>query len=264
MRYWKMFLLNLQYIFAHPGRSIVWVMIGLIEATIYLAFLRGVIQQHSHLSSWTLSTVSAYYFLLIALGAFLMTHPEVQILRNDVELGQIDSKLLLPFSYYWQNFFNEIPYRIFQGAIGSIFFFGFFFLFGAKIAYSSWLVSITLSIPIIILAYFISFTFKMIVGIIAFLTTDIRGLNELIEITIALFSGSLLPLNLLPIILAKLAFALPFAYIIYYPLMAVLGQLSVSLMMRVLIIQMVWLLFFWIAYTLLWKKVLKHFALGGQ
>ncbi len=264
MRYFRIFLLHFQNLLAHRGRSIVWLFIALVEALIYLAFIRGVFQEHSSLSHWTLPSVSAYYFLLVATAATLMTHIEVKILHDDIELGQIDGRLLKPFSYYWQNFYFEIPYRFFQGVLGILLCVGLSMVFGVTIFSPLSMFQIGLCCLIFLLAYFISFTFKMIVGILSFITTDIRGLNELLTILIIIFAGYILPINLLPGILESIAYALPFAYIIYYPIVALLGQLSVPMMLQVIGIQIAWLVGFAFVYKIVWRSVLRQFASVGQ
>lgn len=264
MRYFRIFLLYSQYLLAHPGKSIVWTLTAFLDALIFLAFLSGVFQQQTHILDWTLSSVTAYYFILIAVSVGLLSKIDISILTQDIEKGEIDGRLLKPISYYWQKFYYEVPYRIFQGLLGII--------IGTSMAYVLKIhlplvhdsVLLLQTVLIIILAYFLSFTFKMIIGIISFVTTDIRGLNELVTMIVLLFSGMILPLNLLPVWMQNIAYSLPFAYIVYYPIMAILGQISQNQLLSVIMMQAVWIIGLGLIYKQLWKYVLKHFVSAGK
>lgn len=264
VKYFRIFLLYFQYVLAHPSRSVVWTLIGLLDALIFLAFLRGVFQNNQQIDTWTLSTISSYYFVLIAAGSALMSKIEVAVLKKDNEQGEIDNHLLKPISYYWDKFYYEIPYRIFQGGIGIGLCMFMTFLFGTTLHLANTPLEISAAILIILLGFFVSFTFKLTIGIISFLTTDIRGLNELVMIVILLFSGYLIPVNLLPGILQTIALSLPFPYIVFYPVMAILGELSTKEILHVLIIQSAWLLGLGIVYKILWRHVVKHVVSLGR
>lgn len=264
MKYFRIFLLYFQYVLAHPSRSIIWTFISLLDALIFLAFLRGVFQQHTQLENWTLSTISSYYFILIAVGPMLVSKIEVAVLKKDNEQGEIDNHLLQPISYYWEKFYYEIPYRLFQGGVGILLCFLMTILFGATIHFADTPFEILATVLMIVLGFFVSFTFKITIGIISFLTTDIRGLNELVTIIILLFSGYLIPVNLLPALLQNIALSLPFAYVVFYPVMAVLGALSTQQIIQVLVLQIAWLFGLCVIYKILWRHVLKHVVSIGK
>src|SRR5258708_19281856 len=99
MRYTKIFSLYFQNVFSHRGRPLIYVLTYVINAIIFLTFLQGVFRTNSHISSWTLSSVTGYYFLLIIAAGALMMHPEVPIFLDDIENVYLAVILLKPFSY---------------------------------------------------------------------------------------------------------------------------------------------------------------------
>ncbi len=226
--------------------------------------MQGVFHQTHNVNNWSLTTVTSYYFLLIIAAAVLMSHPEVPIIRDDIEKGELAGRLLKPFSYFWQRFNAEIPVRIFQGIVGVFVFFLLIYLYRAHIEFNLTIASGLLAMVIIILAYFICFTFKMILATTALWTTEIRGAQELTDILITIFAGYIVPVNLLPGILEKIAYILPFAYIIYYPIVAIQGKLEIPALVSVILIQLVWLFVLGVLFTLLWKKGLRQFADFGH
>ncbi len=261
MRLLRIFLLHFQYLLSHPSRSFVFIYTYTFLSLLYLAFIRGVfLQNGGDLGGWTLSSVSSYYFLIIVAPALLMTHPEHPVLRDDIENGELSGRLLKPFSYYWQRFFHELPYRLFQGLIATIIFIVLSVLFNNYIEFRLSVLQVMLIVIMLPLAYMLSFTFKMILAITGLWTTDIRGARELVEILIIIFAGFIVPVNLLPGILENLAYFLPFAYMIYFPVVAVQGQLSVNALMSVISVQILWLSILYLLFRKVWKKGLMRFT----
>jgi ABC-2 type transport system permease protein len=264
MRYIKIFSLYFQNVFSHRGRPLVYVFTYVFSSILFLAFMQGVFKQSHTINSWSYSSVMSYYFLLIIAAAVLMSHPEVPVVRDDIEKGELAGRLLKPFSYYWQRFHAEIPVRIFQGIAGGVFFFLLINLFHANIQFNLSASTALLACVIIVLAYLLCFTFKMILAITALWTTDIRGAQELTDILITIFAGYIVPVNLLPSLLEKTAYILPFAYIIYYPIVAIQGKLGVSELLVIISIQVAWIIVLGVVFRFMWKKGLKQYADFGH
>jgi len=264
IRYLRIFSLYFQNVFSHRGRPLVYVATYVFNSVLFLTFIQGVFHQTNNLNNWSLSSVTSYYFLLIIAAAVLMSHPEIPAIRDDIEKGELAGRLLKPFSYYWQRFHAEIPVRIFQGIVGAIIFFLLIYLYHAHMDFKLSLATGLLALIIIMLAYLICFTFKMILAITALWTTEIRGAQELTDILITIFAGYIVPVNLLPGILEKIAYILPFAYIIYYPIIAVQGMLATSSLIFVIGIQVVWLVVLGFGFRFLWRKGIAQYSDFGH
>jgi len=211
-----------------------------------------------------MSSVTSYYFLLIVAAGTLMMHPEVPIFRDDIEKGELAGRLLKPFSYYWQRFNIELPVRVFQGTSGVVIACLLTLFYHTTWQFHLSLLTAVLALVVILLAYFICFTFKIILALTALWTTETRGAQELTDILITIFAGYIVPVNLLPGILEKIAYFLPFAYIIYYPVVAVQGKLEISTLISVIGIQIIWLSVLGVLFSFLWKKGLMKYADFGH
>ena len=260
MRYVRIFILNFQYLLSHRSRPLVFVFTYVFNSLLFLAFMRGIFQHSNNLSGWSLSSVTSYYFLLIPAAATLMTHPEYAIFRDDIEKGELAGRLLKPFSYYWQRFYIEIPVRLFQSIVGITIFFVLSSIFGNFLKLNLSLPQIGLTVLMIVIAYFICFTFKMIIAILAFWTTDTRGIQQLIDALVIIFAGYIVPVNLLPSFLEKAAYVLPFSYIIYFPVIAIQGKLTIPLLISIIIVQLVWMVALSLLFNYLWKRGLRRFT----
>src|SRR5258708_30397020 len=199
MRYVRIFLLHLQSTFAERARSFVWFLMSLLNPLMLLLFWRGEIQMNNSRSiNWSLTTITSYYFLQIIVGSMLMSHTEDDVARRDIEEGNLAAYLLRPFSYYGIKLLNELSYRILQGGMGILVLIIFYFFFVNFLTIANSPLKIFLSIIIAILAFIVSFTYKMVLGIVAFWLTDIGGIFQLSEMLIFIFAGNIIPLSLFP------------------------------------------------------------------
>src|SRR3989338_3301247 len=177
MRYVKILLLHFENVLEHRMRSLVWFLVSLLNPLLYILFWRGAFQGRSEIGPGrTFSSLTSYYFLLTVASAVLTVHIEEDVAAYDIQEGKLVSYLLKPFSYYWFKFFDEINYRILQGSYGLLALVILQLFFGQFIILTNNVVIIILSLVIIFLAYILSFTFKMIIGILAFWMTEIFGI----------------------------------------------------------------------------------------
>src|SRR3989344_4548029 len=163
----KIILLHFEHIIEHRARSFVWFLLALINPLILILFWRGASQENIA-SQISLPELTAYYFFLIFGVTFLMAHIEEDVAYYDIKQGNLVRYLLRPISYYWIKFYEELPYRVLQGFYGLIILAILFSFFGNFASLILTPLILILSVLIAIFAYFISFTFKMIVGLLAF------------------------------------------------------------------------------------------------
>lgn len=263
-RYGNIFLLHFQIVLTERGRSFVWFLMSLVPPLAVYLYWRAAFASHNTIPGWNLSSISSYYFLLIVASSALVAHIEEDVSYEDIQQGELTGYILKPFSYITMKLFLETPYRILQGGFALIpvvlflLFFGKFF----TISDDPWV--ITLACLIAILGYSLSFLFKMIIGICTFWLTDASGFFQLVEGIMFIFAGFLLPITLLPGILAKIAAVLPFSYMVYYPIVAFQGGKSYTALFAIIATQLIWIGLFFVFYSWLWNKGIKKFTGVGN
>ncbi len=90
------------------------------------------------------------------------------------------------------------------------------------------------------------------------------GILALVEVTSVVFGGMLLPLDLLPPSLRAVATALPFQYIYYVPLSAMLGRLEGADLLTALANQAAWAAALGLLAYAIWRRGLQRYeAFGG-
>lgn len=261
MRYVRLFSVFFQHVSEQRARSLVWFILSIFSPVLMILFWRGA---KTDAAQWSFSNVTSYYLLLVIAGSLLMSHIEDDVAVLDIQEGGLAAYLLKPFNYYWIKFYSELPWRIFQGIFGIISFFVITFLFHITVAISLSPMTIATTFLMAFFGYFISFTYKMVLGLLAFWFTDISGMYQLSEMLIFIFAGYIVPIRLYPDILATIAYLLPFPYILYYPTIALQGILTQWEIIRVIGIQCAWLIGLTLTYMILWKKGIKIFTGVGQ
>lgn len=258
-KFFRIFLLYSQHALVYKGRSFVWFLVTVIDSAAFLLFWIGALPTNS--SVWNLSGVVSYYLILIIAGCLLQVHIEEEVAFEDIQLGWLSRNLTKPISYFWLMFCRELPWRLIQGSFGII------ILFIVLAFYKFPLVSLSnlpLVILIILFAYLLSFTYKMIVGLTAFWVTDFTGIHNLEGVASMLLAGFIVPLNLLPVGLKTFALIQPLAYMIYYPVVAIQGTLTVPQLFQTLGMQILWLLISLWIYKRMWTAGLRQFTAVGQ
>lgn len=265
MRYFHIFLIHFHRVIENRSRSFVWTLLALFNPLIYLCFWLAVYKSSgSMIADWSLPELTSYYLLLTFAGSFLIAHIEESVALEDIYEGGLVRFILRPFSYFWDLYFGELGWRIFQGSIGLLIFFIFTFFFGQLTTVVTSPLLILLTVLSVILAFTLSFIFKMILGFSAFWLTEFRGLQSTVEIFILIFGGFIVPLHFLPSALEGVAMKLPFAYMVYYPILAIQGKLDLLSIIKILFLQLIWIAVFAFAYKIIWNAGLRRFTGVGN
>lgn len=124
--------------------------------------------------------------------------------------------------------------------------------------------SIVAFVPALFGAWLLSFLIQYCNGLLAFWTTRAVAVFDLWFGLWSIFSGYLIPLDLMPPAVQRLTFWLPFRYQLSVPLEVLLGRLQGGELLLSLGLQWAWIAVFWALYRVLWKGgVRKYSAVGA-
>ncbi|MDR3615621.1 MAG: hypothetical protein P4L53_18825 [Candidatus Obscuribacterales bacterium] len=173
-------------------------------------------------------TVAQMLWYLTFTEALAMSGPRVsQLVDEDVRTGAIAVQLLKPFSYPLYRLSTNIGERVVRFVIN--------LLCGAIVSLSfvgpltiDWFI-LPLSTLTILLAFAIDFLAQFCIGLGAFWLEDTSGLLLIYSRLTMILGGLLMPIELFPEILQKLAHALPFWTVYGVAKILVKGQLLPAL-----------------------------------
>lgn len=265
MRYIRILLIHLQRVLAQRMRSFVWFIMTVINPVVLILFWHGALKQTGgSVGAWNEADFTTYYLVLMLASNFLVIHIEEHVSFYDIRLGYLSGQLVRPFSYYWLMFFEEIPYRITQGSFGVIAAIILIVFFKEVTFFSPSIETVLLVSLIILCALAVSFTFKMIIGLLAFWITQIDGIRDMEFILSLIYGGYIIPLSLLPHSFQIFIGLTPFPWITYYPAIALIGKLSTQEMLIIIYQQLIWIIALSVVYKIAWTRGVKKFTAVGQ
>lgn len=265
MRNFRIFLLCFESVFEYRATNLVWFLVSLINPLILLIYWVGYYKtQNLPPTATAFQSIITYYLFLAVVGSLLMSYIEEDVANNDIQLGELTQFLLRPVSYIKIKFIGEIPWRLTQGLYGIGVFIICKIFFGRLVFLSIDVSAFLMFILLAVLAYILSFYFKMLVGLSAFWLVEFSGLQQLIEVIILLLGGYIMPLYLYPALLKNIAMITPFPYIIYFPIMALQGKLSPADFFKVIGGQIIWILIFYCLFRFFWEKGLRKYSGVGN
>ena len=123
--------------------------------------------------------------------------------------------------------------------------------------------NLLLAVPAVLLAWLLRFLWGYWLALLAFWATRANALLALQDTMIFLVGGQVAPLVLLPDWMQAAAVALPFRYMVSFPVEVLTGQLAGPQLVWGFALQAGWLLAAAALYAWLWRSGLRHYAAVG-
>ena len=207
---------------------------------------------------YSLSKMIEYQFWILIFDLFVRSHFFSENISDDIRLGKISAFLLYPFSFisYQLNlFFSD---KLIQFFIGS-----FCFILVLLLGFLS-LPSVFILLKggaFLLMICLFWFFVQMCLGFLSFWFEKTWSLNISVRFISAFFSGSIIPLDLYPEMLAKILLWTPFPYLIYFPVRILMGEPVSSFFC--FIVLSVWIVIFFFTAKWIWRKGLNFYTGAG-
>ncbi|NLO35149.1 MAG: hypothetical protein GX112_02195 [Clostridiaceae bacterium] len=180
-----------------------------------------------------------------------------------VQKGDIGQRLLLPLGFrrhFFQTTLSENAFYTLYAAIPPILVAVLVYGFRIEIR----LLTVLAYLVSLSLALVIHFQVQFLLGLLVFWVRNAFFLDWMNMALFNLFSGSFVPMWFFPGWLNTVGLALPFRSIVFEPTAIMLGQTTGPDLVRVLLVQVAWVLVGYLASTGLWRKAQRLvFAQGG-
>lgn len=201
------------------------------------------------------------YVLISTFISTIVNSNVISELNDKIKTGQIALDMLKPLDYKKYLFFDSsgknlynVIYLLLPTMIVSIAIFG--------IHLPSIKHGIVFFIALI-LGSIINFLMCLCLGMLGFWFNQIWILDRLINDLLSLFSGKLIPLWFFPTPLLRLADWLPFKMIYSVPIYIFLGKYNQYEIIRMLLLQSIWIVILVSSSNLIWKKGIKKIVVQG-
>jgi ABC-2 type transport system permease protein len=115
----------------------------------------------------------------------------------------------------------------------------------------------------LVLGFLIGFFFDVCLGLTGFWLLEVTSLLWVVGTLNYFISGQMLPLDLLPRFWADLLKALPFQYMAYFPAVVMLGKVQGWALVKGLLLQLAWVVFFALLTRWLYRRGLRRYSAYG-
>jgi len=256
--YWNIIKFNFFRFFAYPFEIIA----GIAKRSLTIVFLVlfwSIIGQHSD-NPIAIYDLISYFLIASAINSFVMAEYTVfgGWIGDIVKQGDLTNYLIKPISlvpYLYSTYVGKIGLRLSFSV--------FTLILGLLLSPPKSFISVVLFILFLFLAMLISFSFNIIVGVLAFYLTDVKGIRSSVSHFTNLLSGATAPLALFPVDLRNFVLLTPFPYMIYGPINALKTTTIDENVIREISISTGWAIVLLILAVFLWKRGIKRYEAIG-
>ncbi|MBL8079679.1 MAG: ABC-2 family transporter protein [Anaerolineales bacterium] len=246
----------------YRANMLMYLLYWLVSPIMYLAVWTSIANANGSVNGFTANDFITYYMTLLICDQ-VTSNIVIHIFGYKIQDGTLSGELVKPIHPMLTNaLINNIAFKV-------LMILGFlpiwvilFFLF--KPDFSSVALSgVLLSIPAMILGFFVSYMISAAITALAFWTTRVYSIHEFYFALILLFSGQFVPLPLMPKLVQDIAQYLPFQLFMYYPIQLILGKLSTEQIIQGFVSGVIWLGISTVLFNWVWKNGVKRYSAVG-
>jgi ABC-2 type transport system permease protein len=233
----------------------------ILTITLFVAFWEAVYESRSTIGGLDSRQTITYIILAQLLGPFSMGSVTFW-LGHLIRDGSIATELVRPFDLQTRLYVESLASLasvLVQQALPIGLLAALLFGFRLPLDPAVWLVFIVSYV----LGLTISFLTDWMIGSLGFFTTEIWGLGILRNGISLFFSGSLIPLVMLPAGLRSVAYALPFGQVVYQPVSLLAGIAPLEAAPRIILVQLGWVVGLGVAARLVYRASVRRVTIQG-
>ncbi|MGQ9701950.1 MAG: ABC transporter permease [bacterium] len=227
-----------------------------------LLLWNAIFAESESIAGYTRMKIITYYILCVLIMDLTYAGVNYEI-AEDIRKGKLSHYLIKPLSYLNHSFAVKIGSNIPYFVISFITIFLYTTLVLRVFYLQTNFINILMFIMSLFFGFVLSFIFTFIVSLTAFWLEEISSIESLIGIVVYILSGALLPLSFFPSQIQNIFVFLPFKYLLNFPIVIYLGNLSTDKIFQGLTIQIIWIVIFYIMYLLVWRSGLKRYTSYG-
>jgi ABC-2 type transport system permease protein len=262
-KYRAVFLMSLKSTLNYRGELAMWGIIDAMPLVGNLILWTMVFGSRDTVGGFTIHAMLLYYILGYCFQQMTGSHFEDHYVKEIVN-GNISGRLFKPVSLKKSLVFEELAWRV-TGTIITL----------APIAVLVWAMGIDMTgamSPLQALAllfvlasgFFIDAIFSLAIIATGFIFEEARSLMHLKWMLSWLFSGSMIPFELMPEWLEKASKMLPFQTRYYLPTNLYLGKMTNGQIIESIIVVIFWMVILYLWIKWLWVRNLKKFTAVGS
>ena len=248
--------------FQYRGALVIWLLNLVLEPVIYLVVWTTVARsQGGAVAGFSEDEFAAYF-----LAAMLVNHTNftwvMWYFDFRIREGSLSLLLLRPVHPIHRDIAENLTFKLLTLAVLLPAMAGLILAFRPRFDPEPW--ALLAFLPAVALAFAVRFALEWTVALAAFWTTRVGAINQLYVVVIVFLSGWVAPLSLYPEPIQVLAAALPFRWLIAFPVELVLGRLSPAETLVGFAAQAAWLAVCVTLLRLVWQRGVRQYSAVGS
>jgi len=247
--------------FAYRAALLIWLLGLLLEPTVYLVVWTTVANsQGGSVGGFTAADFAGYFVVLMIVNQLTFDW-HAFFMEWRVRTGDLSPMLLRPVHPIHNDVAENLTFKVLTFTIVAPVAVFLVLTFGARIEPQPW--QLLAFIPALVLAMILRFVLEWCVGILAFWVTKMGAVSQAYWVTTLFLSGQIAPLSLLPPVVQTLATALPFRWMVSFPVELALGRLSAEQVLVGYLAQVFWIGVALVILRVFWRAGIKRYAAVG-
>jgi ABC-2 type transport system permease protein len=251
----------LAHMTAYRAEIVIWMLVGMLPLIMMAIWIGKAQQSGGELQGFTPQGFAAYF--LAAWVSQQLTAVWVSWEMDfQIRHGNFSVKLLRPLDPFWEFFAQHFTERLVRAPfIVLIVMAGVFLVPGTVLTPDAW--HALAYLLVITLAFVMRFMISYCVGMLCFWFENATAFDDFYYMAASFLSGAFAPLEFFPPAIRAVIEFTPFPYIVYYPARVLTGVLEPAEIVRVVLVQLAWLVGLWLLSRLMWRAGLKKYGAVG-
>lgn len=265
-KYWSIFKISFEEEFAYKINFIMWRVRNVFQIIVTF-YLWNIIFSNAgtQVFGYDRAKIMTYIFAMMIVRAFVLSARAVDV-ASDVAEGNLSNYLVKPLNYFKYWFTRDLSSKALNLMFAAVEFTVLFLIFRPEFYFQTdtfVILAFLISIAVAVLIYF---CLLFMVSCVPFWAPELGwGVQFTVNIVILEFlSGSLFPIDILPVTLQRIVMATPFPYMIFFPIQVYLGKITGAAQIQGFVVSFVWLVVLWFVMKYIWNKGLRVYQSLGR
>lgn len=261
LRYYvQIFKIEIAVQFQYRVSLLIW-MLDLVLRPIILLIVWQTTAGEGSIAGYDARGFAAYYFLIMLSSHFNNVWDMWEV-EYYVRNGSLSGLLLRPYHVIHKHIAGNITFKILMLVILIPALTIFALLFQPRFDAPVW--ALLAFVPTMLLGAALTFISGWLVAVAIFWTTRMNAIINFYFLAFTFFSGEIAPIDVLPPILQNIAAALPFRWMMAFPVEVALGRHTPDQVLLGIGLQLVWVISLALLFAQLWRWAIRRYsAVGG-
>jgi ABC-2 type transport system permease protein len=242
---------------------IIWIVLDLLPFLVLFLIWSAIYTVHDELGGLDFSQMLFYYLLVAIISSLSASHFE-SWRSEEIRMGKIDFFLTKPFSYIKEVLLTDATHKVFYILLFTpaylIFFYIAWWFFPFDLPSLTWQ-SLGLALFLLVAAYLIQALIALFIVLLTFWFEGSRGLEHFKWLAISLFSGAMVPRDIMPDWLRLITDWLPLKYLYAVPIEVVQARSNFQVADLAYLFGFILVLILILRHT--WNQAIRRYVSAG-